>query len=163
MMWNQTILERVRKEVELGEWPKALDVIAGPLHEALYAGGDFEFIQSLPPLQQVVLCFDYVRQQVLAGGFLQLIENNYAILILPLPQWFMGHKQEEMGQVLDEALQVFLAHREELTKERTVEEFAQLYTRFPHFEDLDKRFEAAYQPAVQAIVEAVLAEPLEVA
>jgi hypothetical protein len=159
MMWNETILEEVRKAVEEGQWPQALDGIAEPLHEALYAGGDFEFIQTLPPLQQVVLCFDYVRQQVLAGGFLQLIENNYAILILPLPQWFLAHRLEEMGQVLDEALQVFLAHREELTKERTVEEFAQLYTTFPHFEALDKRFEEAYLPAVQAIVEAVLEEP----
>ena len=158
-MWNETILEGVRKEVAQGEWPKALDIIAEPLHEALYAGGDFEFIQTLPLLQQVVICFDYVRQQVLAGGFLQLVENNYAILILPLPQWFIAQGSEEMGRTLDEALQVFLTHREQLTKERTVEEFAQLYTNFPHFEDLDKRFEAAYQPAVQAIVEAVLAEP----
>ena len=157
-MWNETILEAVRREAKAGEWPKALDGLAEPLHEALHAAGDFEAMQAWPPVAQVVLCFDYVRQQVLAGGFLQLIENNYAILILPLPQWFLAHKQEEMGRTLDEALQVFLEHREALQQERTVEEFAQLYATFPHFESLDKRFEQAYMPAVQGIVEAVLVE-----
>ena len=155
-MWNETLLEDVRKEAGAGQWATALDVIAGPLHEALHAAGDFEYVQTLPPLPQVVLCFDYVRQQVLAGGFLQLIENNYIILVLPLPQWFIAQEQEEMGHTLDEALQLFLANREELQKERTVEEFARLYVDFPHFEVLDKRFEAAYLPAAQAVVEAVL-------
>ncbi len=157
-MGNETVREAAEKEAKSGHWEGALDAIAGPLHEALHATGDFEYIQTLPPLDQVVLCFDYVRQQVLAGGFLQLVENNYTVLILPLPQWFIAQGQAAMGHTLDEALQVFLAHRETLQQERSVEEFAQLYTTFPHFEALDKRFEAAYLPAVQCIVEAVLAE-----
>ena len=56
-----------------------------PLHEELYKQQDFSFIETLSPGQELLIRYDYVRMQVLQGGFIQLIQNGYVNLLLSMP------------------------------------------------------------------------------
>jgi hypothetical protein len=58
------------------------DLLAQPLHEELFRRKDFVFLDDLSEGQQLLLSFDYMRQQVMQGGFIQLLQNGYIGLLL---------------------------------------------------------------------------------
>ena len=149
-------LQIVEERLEAGRPEDAFDVLVAPLHGELYARQDFGWSDTLPEVLRVALYFDYVRTQVLQGGFLQLIANHYVSLLLSLPEWFLLHECPEMAQTLDDVLKVYVLNRAHLEKETTVEEFARLYEQFPEFSQLDARFEAAYPAALAQVIKAVL-------
>lgn len=149
-------LQIVRDLLNAGKPEDAFDVLVAPLHGELYARQDFSWTDTLPEMLRVALYFDYVRAQVLQGGFLQLIANHYISLLLPLPEWFLLHECPEMSQTLDDVLKVYVLNREHLDKETTVDEFARLYEQFPEFTQLDARFEAAYPEALSMMISAFL-------
>ncbi len=145
-------LKQVQGLLNAGKLEDAFELLAAPLHSALHAKQDFKWTETLTPLSRVALYFDYVRTQVLQGGFLQLIANHYISLLLPLPEWFSAQGQAEMAQTLDDVLKVYVLNHEHLKKETTVEEFAKLYEQFPEFAQLDSRFENAYPDALAVVV-----------
>ncbi len=149
-------LQIVHERLEAGRTEDAFEVLVAPLHGELYARQHFGWTDTLPEALRVALYFDYVRMQVLQGGFLQLIANHYISLLLPLPEWFLLHGQPVMSQVLDDVLKVYVLNREYLEKETTVDEFARLYEQFPEFTQLDGRFEAAYPEALSVLIKALL-------
>ncbi|RYD51382.1 MAG: DUF4375 domain-containing protein [Sphingobacteriales bacterium] len=149
-------LKLVQERLDKGKPEDAFEVLTAPLHGELYTRQDFSWTDTLPELLRVGLYFDYVRMQVLQGGFLQLVANHYVSLLLPLPEWMKRHGQEEMAQVFDDVLKVYVLNREYLGKETTVEEFAKLYEQFPEMAQFDSRFEAAYPEALAVLVKVLL-------
>jgi len=132
-----------------------------PLHEELYKKQDFSFIESLSPGQELLIRYDYVRMQVLQGGFIQLIQNGYINLLLAMPEMLIQVGAPDMAQLLDDVLRVYTLNAEDLGKETSVEEFAKLYEEFKEFEGLDALF-AELNPATEkAIVAYALRFPDE--
>lgn len=132
-----------------------------PLHEELYKQQDFSFIETLSPGQELLIRYDYVRMQVLQGGFIQLIQNGYVNLLLSMPQMLKQVGAEPMGQLLDDVLKVFSLNYEGLSKETSVEEFAKLYEEYTEFEALDARFAEENAATENAIVAYALRFPDE--
>lgn len=132
-----------------------------PLHEELYKQQDFSFIETLSPGQELLIRYDYVRMQVLQGGFIQLIQNGYVNLLLSMPQMLKQVGAEPMGQLLDDVLKVFSLNYEGLSKETSVEEFAKLYEEYTEFEALDARFAEENAATETAIVAYALRFPDE--
>lgn len=132
-----------------------------PLHEELYKQQDFSFIETLSPGQELLIRYDYVRMQVLQGGFIQLIQNGYVNLLLSMPQMLKQVGAEPMGQLLDDVLKVFSLNYEGLSKETSVEEFAKLYEEYTEFEELDARFAQENAATENAIVAYALRFPDE--
>lgn len=149
-------LKIIQERLDAGRPEDAFEVLVAPLHGELYTQQDFGWTDTLPEILRVALYFDYVRMQVLQGGFLQLIANHYISLLLPMPEWFLLHEQPEMAQVLDDVLKVYVLNRTHLEGEKSVDEFARLYDQFPEFTQLDSRFEAAYPEALSVMIKAVL-------
>ncbi len=118
------------------------DLLVQPLHEELYRRQDFTFLDDLSEGQQLMLTYDYVQMQVMQGGFIQLIQNGYIGLLPQLPAWLQMLGDNEMAQVIDDVLKVYVLNREMLDQKTTVEEFAQLYNEFKEFEVLDEKFRA---------------------
>ena len=83
-----------------------------PLHEELYKQQDFSFIETLSPGQELLIRYDYVRMQVLQGGFIQLIQNGYVNLLLSMPLMLKQVGAVVMGQLLDDVLKVHLIMRD---------------------------------------------------
>ena len=132
-----------------------------PIHEELYKKQDFAFIETLSPGQELLIRYDYIRMQVLQGGFIQLIQNGYINLLLAIPQMLNQVGAPEMAQLLDDVLKVYTLNFEELSKETTVEEFAKLYEEYTEFEELDARFAAENAQTERAIVAYALRFPDE--
>jgi hypothetical protein len=146
---------------EKNEIEAIFDKLVLPLHEELYKKQDFTFIETLSPGQELLIRYDYVRMQVLQGGFIQLIQNGYIDLLLAMPQMLTQVGAPEMAQLLDDVLKVFSLNFEGLSKETTVEEFAKLYEEYTEFEELDAKF-VQYNPnAEKAIVSYALRFPDE--
>lgn len=153
---SELVLLQEKNEVET-----IFDKLVLPLHEELYKRQDFTFIESLSPGQELLIRYDYVRMQVLQGGFIQLIQNGYIDLLLAMPQMLTQVGAPEMAQLLDDVLKVFSLNYEGLSKETTVEEFAKLYEEYTEFQDLDAKF-AQYNPSAEkAIVSYALRFPDE--
>jgi hypothetical protein len=132
-----------------------------PLHEELYKQQDFSFIETLSPGQELLIRYDYVRMQVLQGGFIQLIQNGYVNLLLSMPLMLKQVGAVAMGQLLDDVLKVFSLNYEGLSKETSVEEFAKLYEEYTEFEELDARFAQENAATEKAIVAYALRFPDE--
>ncbi len=135
------------------------DQIVEPLHEEMYRRQNFELMDELTDEQQLMLTYDYVKMQVMQGGFIQLIQNGYVGLLPDMPDWLYALNINDMAEVIDDALKVFVLNRELLTKTTTVEEFALLYAELKEFEAIDDRFMELNEPTIVAMVNNALAHP----
>ncbi|MCD6062765.1 MAG: hypothetical protein K0R82_676 [Flavipsychrobacter sp.] len=126
--------------VAAGDYQGVFDLFVQPLHEEMYKRQDFTFMDELSEGQQLLLSYDYVRMQVLQGGFIQFIQNGYVGLLLNMPEWLSELGATEVAEVLDSVLKVYVLNRELLDKSTTVEEFAMLYNELKEFEQLDETF-----------------------
>ena len=133
-----------RKEVETAysgaNYDLVYDLLVQPLHAELYKRQNFEFIDELSPGQQLLLAYDYLRTQVGQGGFIQFIQNGYVGLLPSLIEQLMMVQANDMAQILDDVLKVYVLNIDQLGKQTTVEEFAKLYDEFKEFELLDSRY-----------------------
>lgn len=116
------------------------ELLTQPLVEELYRQGDFQFLNRIHPGQAVFLAYEYVRGQVLPGGFIQCIQNGYVPLIALLAEQMPALGISEMGALLDQVLIWYLRHRDELEKDGGLGYFAGLYGRFPQTREWDSRF-----------------------
>jgi len=116
------------------------DLLTIPLAEELYHRQTFDFYDELSTGQQLLLSYEYVQNQVLQGGFIQLIQNGYIGLLPDLPEWLEKVAAKPMAKVIDDVLKVYVLNREALDKKTSVEEFALLYKEFQEFEQLDDEF-----------------------
>lgn len=128
------------------------EFLAEPIHEELYKRQDFTFVDELSEGQQLLISYDYVRMQVLQGGFIQFIQNGYIGILLPLPEWLSRVGDAAMSKTIDDVLKVYVLNRELLDKETTVEEFARLYDELQEFQILDDQFAQQNAETVHLIV-----------
>lgn len=128
------------------------ELLVTPLQEELYKRQDFNFLDELNDVQQLLLSYDYVRNQVLQGGFIQLIQNRYVGLLPDMPRWLNDVGAIEMAMLIDDVLKAYVQHHQLLDKETTPEEFARLYNELKEFESLDVRFTQLDKPAIAIIM-----------
>jgi hypothetical protein len=125
---------------QAGEFDSLYELLVQPLHEELYNKQTFEFLDELSDGQQLLLTYDYLRTQVGQGGFIQFIQNGYVALLPSMIEQLMLVQANDMAQVLDDVLKVYVLNRDALNKQTTVEEFARLYEEFKEFEILEERY-----------------------
>lgn len=143
-------------------YDEAFDLLVQPVHEVLYQRQTFELLAELTIGQRMMLCFDYLRMQVSQGGFIQLIQNGYVSLLVPVIEGLQHYRlAPEMVPVLDDVLKVYVLNKEALGRETTVEEFSKLYEEFQEFEELDRRFGALQKATMKAMLDTVIAHPKE--
>ena len=116
------------------------EMLVEPLHEELYKRQTFDFMDDLSDGQQLLLGYDYLRTQVVQGGFIQLIQNGYVGLLPSLIEQLNMVGAFEMAVVLDDVLKVYVLNMDQLGRPTTVEEFARLYEEFKEFEIIDQRY-----------------------
>lgn len=143
-------LQKVQQSDDLNAY---YTLLCEPLHEELYRRQDFAFLQELTEPQQLLICYDYVQNQVLQGGFIQLLQNGYVGLLPEMPRWLTTLGEEPMAKLIDDVLKEYVLNSETLQKETTVEEFALIYDELPQFGDLDDRFKKLNEPTVKGMLE----------
>lgn len=111
-----------------------LEAIGGELNE-----------QSMPLLnadQITLLAYMMVREEVMDGGFVQLIHNGYGpfIFLNPFAKAMRQWGAKDLQKLIYSGRELYLKYEKELTKECSDEEFMALFEQYPEFDDLDDEF-----------------------
>ena len=119
-----------------------IGVFTKAIHDAI--GGDLtqENMGELNADQITLLSWEILHDEVMDGGFVQLIYNGYGPFIFknPFAKALRLWGLREPSKLIYDAHTLWLKHREEIEKELTDEEFMALFEQFPDFEDLDDKF-----------------------
>ena len=119
-----------------------VQVFVDAIREAI--GGELtaENMGELNSDQITLLAWDMLHEEVMDGGFVQLIHNGYGPFIFKNPlakalkQWGLC----DLSKLIYDAHTLWLKNREEIEKDCSEEEFMALFERFPEFDDLDDVF-----------------------
>jgi len=118
-------------------------VVVDAIREAIGGEPTEETMQELNADQMTLLAWDTLHEEVMDGGFVQLIHNGYGPYIFKNPfakalnkMWGM----RELAKMIYEVHTLWLENREELERDCTDEEFMALFERFPQFDDYDDMF-----------------------
>ncbi len=125
---------------------EGMDAFIGVVRDAILEaiGGELN-AETMPLLnseQITLLAYEILREEVLDGGFVQLLHNGYGPFFFRNPfvkvirQWGV----DELPAVIRKASSLFQANEKELTRDCTDEEFMALFEKFPQFDELDDRF-----------------------
>lgn len=92
--------------------------------------------------QITLLAWDILHQEVMDGGYVQLIHNGYGAFIFRNP---FAKAVKEWGMVdlcrhVRKAGKLYAKYHEEIEQDCTDEEFMALFERMPEFDDFDDEF-----------------------
>ena len=120
-----------------------LAVVIHAIREAIGGEPTAETLQELNANQVTLLCWDTLHEEVMSGGFIQLIHNGYGPFIFKNPfakalnkLWHM----RDLSKMLYEVHTLWLEHREALEAECSDEAFMALFEQYPQFDDYDDMF-----------------------
>ena len=89
-----------------------------------------------------LLAYALFREEVVDGGFIQLIHNGYGPFIFDNPfakaMRLMG--AHDFSKLVYKGKRLYDKYKEELTKDSSDEEFMALFEAYPQFDDLDDEF-----------------------
>lgn len=92
--------------------------------------------------QITLLAYIWLRDEVMDGGFVQLIHNGYGPFIFdnPFAKMMKEWGLRDFSKVIYAVRKLYLTHKDELEKECSDDEFMALFERFPDFDDFDDNF-----------------------
>ena len=100
-------------------------------------------IQLLNADQVTLLAWDVLHEEVMDGGFVQLIHNGYGPFIFKNP-FAKAVKQlwgmRDLSKLVYDAHPLYLKYKELIERDCTDDEFMALFEQCPEFDDLDDAF-----------------------
>lgn len=136
---SQAVIDKVREEGNAEALPEAIVQEIKRLYgENITARA----LQELTPSQITLWGYYTLREELMDGGFVQLVYNGYGPFFFdnPFAKAMRLWGLKELSKLIYKAKKVYDAHREELTRERSDEEFMALFEQYPEFDDLDDEF-----------------------
>ena len=146
------------KEAEIIQAAKqGMDAFVDVFHKHILdaIGGELtaETLGELNSDQITLLAWDILHEEVMDGGFVQLIHNGYGPFIFKNPfakavkLWGM----RELSKLVYDAHTLYVKYHEQLEKDCTDDEFMALFEQFPEFDDLDDEFVEKEEAWTEAI------------
>ena len=119
-----------------------LQVFVDGIYSAI--GGEItqESLSSLNSDQITLLAYFLLRDEVMDGGFVQLIHNGYGGFIFknPFAKAMKMWGLRDLSKMIYDVHTLYAKHHEEIEKECTDDEFMALFEQFPDFEEYDDEF-----------------------
>ena len=107
-------------------------------------GGELtaETMAELNADQVTLLAWDTLHEEVMDGGFVQLIHNGYGTFIFknPFAKAVKLWGLRDLSKLIYDAHSLWLKYRSEIERELTEDEFMALFEQMPEFDDLDDAF-----------------------
>ncbi len=99
-------------------------------------------MESLNVSQITLLAYDILCEEVMDGGFVQLIHNGNGgfIFLNPLAKIMKSWGLADLSKLLYSGRKLYFAHRETIEKNCSDDEFMALFEQFPDFDELDDAF-----------------------
>lgn len=112
------------------------------IHEAI--GGELttETMAQLNADQITLLAWQTLHDEVMDGGFVQLIHNGYGPFIFknPLAKALKLWGLRELSKLLYSAHTLYIKYGAAIERDCTDEEFMALFEQYPEFDDMDDEF-----------------------
>ncbi|MDO4980688.1 MAG: DMP19 family protein [Prevotellaceae bacterium] len=119
-----------------------LQVFVDGIYSAI--GGEItqESLSSLNSDQITLLAYFLLRDEVMDGGFVQLIHNGYGGFIFknPFAKAMKMWGIRDLSKMIYDVHTLYARHHEEIEKECTDDEFMALFEQFPDFDEYDDDF-----------------------
>ena len=119
-----------------------VQVFVSAIREAVGGQLTAENMSELNADQITLLAWDVLHEELMDGGFVQLIHNGYGPFIFknPFAKAVKLWGLRDLSKLVYDAHTLWLKHREEIERELTDEEFMALFEQLPDFDDLDDLF-----------------------
>lgn len=92
--------------------------------------------------QITLLAYDILHNEVMDGGFVQLIYNGYGSFLFrnPFAKAIKGWGIDELASLVKNAGKLYFKYKNEIERECTDDEFMAMFEQYPEFDDLDDLF-----------------------
>ena len=125
---------------------EGMDAFVGAFVTAIKAaiGGELtpDTMRQLNSDQITLLAWDILHEEVMDGGFVQLIHNGYGPFIFknPLAKALRLWGLRELSKLIYDAHTLYNKYGEALERDCTDDEFMALFEQYPEFDDMDDEF-----------------------
>ncbi len=119
-----------------------VQVFYDAIMEAIGGELNAETMQQLNGEQITLLAYMMLREEVMDGGFVQLIHNGYGgfIFLNPFAKAMRLWGAHDFSKLIYKGRKLYEQYGEELTKECSDEDFMAMFEQYPEFDDLDDEF-----------------------
>lgn len=121
-----------------------MQVVVDAINNAI--GGELtaETMAGLNADQITLLAYAMMRDEVMDGGFVQLIHNGLGafIFVNPFDKAMANWGLVDLSRLIKKAHKLFNKYHREIERECTDEEFMAMFERMPEFDDCDDDFVA---------------------
>ena len=119
-----------------------VDIFVDAINDAVGGKLTADTMSQLNASQITLLAYRILRDEVMDGGFIQLIHNGYGgfIFLNPFAMMVKQWGITELGRLISKAHSNYKKYHEEIEKDCTDEEFMSLFERLPIFDDFDDTF-----------------------
>lgn len=130
------------REAAVGSMDDFVKVFVNAIMDGIGGELNADTMAQLNADQITLLAYDIMRNEVMDGGFVQLIHNGYGgfMFFNPLAKALIGWGLDDLASVVKKAGKHYRKCREELERDCTDEEFMALFEQHPEFDDLDDNF-----------------------
>ena len=125
---------------------QGMDAFVGVFVDAISDGIGGEIttatLSELNSDQITLLAWNILHEEVMDGGFVQLIYNGYGPFIFknPLAKALRQWDMRAPSKLIYDAHTLWLKYREEIETEKSDEDFMAMFEQYPEFENLDDIF-----------------------
>lgn len=125
---------------------KGMDEFIQVFVDAIYKsiGGELtqEMMQELNSDQITLLAYIVLREEVMNGGFVQLIHNGYGSFIFknPFAKAVKAWGMKDLCRMVYDVHTLYAKYHDEIEKDCTDDEFMAMFEQYPEFDDYDDGF-----------------------
>ena len=112
----------------------AIDSVGGQLNE--------ETMGQLNADQITLVAFKYLHDEVMDGGFVQLIYNGFGPFVFfnPFAKAVRAWGLDDLAALVNKAGKLFREYGRDIQRDCSDEEFMAMFEQYPEFDDLDDNF-----------------------
>lgn len=131
----------IRKAVEAG-MDSFVQVFVTAINRAIDGVLDLEKIQQMHPDQITLLAWSYLHEEVMDGGYVQLIHNGYGAFIFknPFAVAMRNWGLRDLYTHIRHAKKYYDKYHEQIEQDVTDDDFMALYEQMPEFDHFDDEF-----------------------
>ncbi len=101
-----------------------------------------ETMQEINPEQMTLVVFKTLHEEVMDGGFVQLIYNGYGPFVFfnPFAKAVREWGLDDLASLVNKAGKLFRKYGKEIQTECSDDEFMAMFEKYPKFDELDDEF-----------------------
>lgn len=130
------------REAAMQDMDAFLGVFINATKEAIGGELNAENMQQLSVAQITLLAYDILHEEVMDGGFVQLIYNGYGRFIFdnPFAKVLRDWGLRDLAKMLFAVRKLYKEYGAKIQRECSDDEFMAMFEQFPEFDDYDDEF-----------------------